>query len=158
VTQSVIDRQARRRPPVVLDVEGKLGRVGIEVRSVLGVAGEGGQSKKEIGEGVAGERPVEKVAAVILPREERDLILVLDVLDICAGFYRVTAANPSQVVIELKRSADDISRFVAAGRDEGAITKFEGRNAARGWCWWEAREAIAAHQFRTLTGEWIAAF
>src|SRR5262249_55249449 len=87
VTQSVIDREARRRPPVVLDVERKLGRVGIEVRRILGVAGEGRQSKKEIRESVARERPIEKAATVIFPGEERDLILLLDVLYISTRFY-----------------------------------------------------------------------
>src|SRR5262249_34004474 len=142
--------ELRCGPPVVLREERELRRIRIHVRRVLRVARERRQPEQEVGEGAAGERPVEEITAVILPREKRDLILVFHVLDVGAALERVRYLDPGEIVVQLCRAAERLARLVAAGRDERAVAELERRNAARRRRRRQTGETVAAKQIGAL--------
>ena len=82
-----------------------------------------GSPSKEVGEGVSSKGSVEYIAAELFAIEERNLVDILDVLDVSAGFERVPAGEPGRDIGPLHDTRQDVERFHAAGRYERPVAR-----------------------------------
>src|SRR5262249_1483132 len=112
VAESVSQRQVLADAPFILRVAAIVVSVRLSVRAVLRLVGIGDKTEQKVGEAVdvsvlfAGngrEIAGEEIVAVLVARQEGDVVLVTapDVLE--SGFETVRALQPREVVSDLER-------------------------------------------------------